>query len=292
MPARDFYLVDAFTSTPFCGNPCAVLPEADGLDEADMGRIARETNAPETAFVFRPDPARDGEARVRVRYFMPRGEIPFAGHPTIATACLLRQLGVLRAGTRVPFAFNIGVLPVEILEHEAVMSQPVPVLERQLDRGALLAALGLGPEAGLGGLAPWLVRGGVPFVVMGLADLPSLHTLRMNREALARILAEAGVSAVYAFAPGGANPEARFQARLLDPANAGEDPYTGSAAGCLAAYAQAFGLLDGPEFLLEQGQCLQRPGEGRLRLHLEGDRILGLTLAGNAVTTAEGRLNW
>ena len=90
MPNCTFHIVDAFTAEPFTGNPCAVVTDADGIDPSDMLRIARETNAPETAFVLASD-----KADVRVRYFMPRGEIPFAGHPTIATGHLLRELGVL-----------------------------------------------------------------------------------------------------------------------------------------------------------------------------------------------------
>ena len=73
MPNCTFHIVDAFTAVPFTGNPCAVVTDADGIEPADMLRIARETNAPETAFVLASD-----KADVRVRYFMPRGEIPFA----------------------------------------------------------------------------------------------------------------------------------------------------------------------------------------------------------------------
>ncbi len=80
---RIIYL-DAFTRVPFTGNPCAVLPEAEGLTDDQMQKIARETNLSETAFVFPSD-----KADVKVRYFMPHKEIPFAGHPTIATAFML-----------------------------------------------------------------------------------------------------------------------------------------------------------------------------------------------------------
>ena len=95
MPNCTFHIVDAFTAVPFTGNPCAVVTDADGIEPADMLRIARETNAPETAFVLASD-----KADVRVRYFMPRGEIPFAGHPTIATGHLLRELGVLKPASK------------------------------------------------------------------------------------------------------------------------------------------------------------------------------------------------
>ena len=77
MPNCTFHIVDAFTAVPFTGNPCAVVTDADGIEPADMLRIARETNAPETAFVLASD-----KADVRVRYFMPRGKSS-CGHPTM-----------------------------------------------------------------------------------------------------------------------------------------------------------------------------------------------------------------
>ena len=122
MPNCTFHIVDAFTAVPFTGNPCAVVTDADGIEPADMLRIARETNAPETAFVLASD-----KADVRVRYFMPRGEIPFAGHPTIATGHLLRELGVLKPGTA-RFEFAIGVLPVDIRPDRVIMTQPLSLI--------------------------------------------------------------------------------------------------------------------------------------------------------------------
>ena len=137
MPNCTFHIVDAFTAEPFTGNPCAVVTDADGIDPSDMLRIARETNAPETAFVLASD-----KADVRVRYFMPRGEIPFAGHPTIATGHLLRELGVLKPGTA-RFEFAIGVLPVDIRPDKVIMTQPPAVPDTCVDAGTTAQALGL-----------------------------------------------------------------------------------------------------------------------------------------------------
>ena len=103
--------VDAFTSLPFCGNPCAILPEATGLTDEEMQAIARETNLSETSFVLPSE-----RADFRVRYFTPRSELPFAGHPTIATGFMLAQEGFVplkEPETRIHLEFKIGVLPVE-----------------------------------------------------------------------------------------------------------------------------------------------------------------------------------
>jgi len=104
--------IDAFTNTPFAGNPCAVLPMAEGLSDEQMQAIARETNLNETSYVLSSD-----KANFRVRYFTPRNEIPFAGHPTIATAFLLTRDGYISLQepvTRITLEFKIGVLPMDI----------------------------------------------------------------------------------------------------------------------------------------------------------------------------------
>lgn len=258
MPNCTFHIVDAFTAVPFTGNPCAVVTDADGIEPADMLRIARETNAPETAFVLASD-----KADVRVRYFMPRGEIPFAGHPTIATGHLLRELGVLKPGTA-RFEFAIGVLPVDIRPDRVIMTQPPAVPDTCADAGTTAQALGLQASDLREGLPCQLMRGGVSFLMVPVRELAALRRINMDRPALKAVLAPLGVSAAYVFAPEGVEPETDVHARLIDPDNAGEDPFTGSAAGCMASYMHAHGLCSGTRIRLEQGHILDRPGTGEL----------------------------
>ena len=95
--------VDAFTTTPLQGNPCAVLPDARGLSAAEMQAITREMNLSETAFVFPSD-----KADFRFRYFTPAAEIPLAGHPTISTAHVLAEEG------RIPLNKGRGAFTMEL----------------------------------------------------------------------------------------------------------------------------------------------------------------------------------
>lgn len=285
-----FYMVDAFTAVPFTGNPCAVVL-ADGLKDADMARIARETNAPETAFVLPSD-----KADVRVRYFMPRGEIPFAGHPTIATGHLLREIGRLGVGTA-SFAFNIGILPVQIGTDNVTMTQPAAVPGVTADAPRTAQALGLDVSDLRAGLPCQVMRGGVSFLMVPVRRFAVLERIRMDRAALKAVLSEAGVAAAYVFAPEGLDAASDAHARLIDPDNPGEDPFTGSAAGCMASYLHACGLCSGGRIRLEQGHLLERPGYGTLDLvtasgedgtgHLEAVR-----LSGTAVITGSGTLRW
>src|SRR5512142_2069920 len=109
MPAYHFYQVDVFTNQAFGGNPLAVFPDAAGLDDATMQRIAREMNLSETTFVFAPTRP---EADFRVRIFTPEAELPFAGHPVVGTHWTLAHLGRIplqEPVTTVRFELGVGV---------------------------------------------------------------------------------------------------------------------------------------------------------------------------------------
>lgn len=285
-----FYMVDAFTVLPFTGNPCAVVL-AEGLEDADMARIARETNAPETAFVLPSE-----KADVRVCYFMPRGEIPFAGHPTIATGHLLREIGRLGVGTA-SFAFNIGVLPVEISADGVTMTQPPAVPGVTADARHTAEALGLDVSDLREGLPCQVMRGGVSFLMVPVRRFAALERIRMDRAALKAVLSAAGVAAAYVFAPEGIDPDTDTHARLIDPDNPGEDPFTGSAAGCMASYLHVYGLCPGGRIRLEQGHLLERPGYGTLEtVAVPGEdgkeRLEAVRLFGRAVIAGSGTLRW
>ena len=215
---RIIYL-DAFTSEPFSGNPCAVLPQAEGLTDAQMQKIAMETNLSETAFVFPSD-----KATVKVRYFMPRKEIPFAGHPTIATAMMLAQEGLLphqRPVATVDFEFNIGVLPVDIHLDEdgkpikAVMTQQKPAFGHILDKGDLTECLGIGVDDLLDNASIQVVSTGVPFYWCRLTHWTFWRKARVNRAPFHALLSQIGVDAAYLFHLGGFAPDADAHGRLF-----------------------------------------------------------------------------
>src|SRR5580692_9851372 len=88
-----FTQLDVFTSQPLAGNALAVFRDATGLSDAEMQAIAKETNLSETTFVFPRDAATEKERGVRVRIFTVNEELPFAGHPTLGTAVVLRGGG-------------------------------------------------------------------------------------------------------------------------------------------------------------------------------------------------------
>lgn len=288
-----FITLDAFTATPFSGNPCAVLPEADGLSTEQMQQIARETNMPETAFVLRSD-----QADYRVRYFTPRHEVPFAGHPTIATAFLLAQEKMIPLDgdvTTTRLEFNIGVLPVEVrLEDgrpvESLMTQAAPTFGSTFTAAEIASCYGLQESDLLAGCPAQVVSTGSAFLIVPAQSVEVLGKVVMDRPRLAALLDGAGVGASFMFSLGGFDPQADTHARMFDPRNPGEDPYTGSAAGCMGAYIVHYGLKPGPRLVAEQGHFVGRPGLGVLDIRSENGHVTGVRLAGQAVRTMEGAI--
>jgi trans-2,3-dihydro-3-hydroxyanthranilate isomerase len=292
-PYRILYL-DAFTTEPFSGNPCAVLPQADGLTDEQMQQIALETNLSETAFVFRSN-----EAAVKVRYFMPRKEIPFAGHPTIATAMMLAQEGLIPGGQSmvvVDFEFNIGVLPVEIhfdpagKPLKAVMTQQKPAFGSMVEGADLAGCLGLDKKDFVKKGPLQVVSTGVPFLMLPVTGMDILKKVQIDRPLFESVLQRMGVDAAYMFCLDGFEPDADAHGRLFSSAVGSEDPFTGSAAGCMGAYISHYGLCLGQVFKVEQGHLMGRPGQGTIEIisSAEADHIESVKVGGCAVKTLEG----
>lgn len=287
-----FYYVDAFTDVPFEGNPCAVFPSADGLEEEELKLLAKETNLPETAFVFS-----SREADFKVRYFTPRSEVAFAGHPTIATAFLLAQQGRIDLQGRetvVDFEFNIGVLPVKVLQGEqgkieqVGMKQQAPEFGALLDAAELAGPLGLKEKDLVTDVPAQVVSTGVPFLMLALKNVDAVRKVEMDRSAVRSILNSLGVQVMFAFCPQGFTPQGHTFARLLDPDNAGEDPYTGSATGCMGSFLYRYGILENRRMVCEQGHLLGRPGTGILELVGTPEEINEVFLFGRAVPSLKG----
>ncbi len=286
--------VDAFTSEPFLGNPCAVLPQADGLTEQQMQLIARETNQPETAFVMSSH-----KAEFRVCYFTPQHRVPFAGHPTIATGYLLAEEGRIKAGdpSVVRFEFDIGPLPVEVYftergePHRVVMSQPEPEFGKEVDIAEAASCFDLEPDQMQAQLPAQVISTGVPFLIVPVRDLEVLKNVEMNRVRLRELLKACGAAAAFLFCLEGFNRESDTHARFFNPDGSMEDPFTGSASGCMGAYVIDRGLKPGPGLRIEQGHIMGRPGEGELEIQRDENRITGIRLGGSAVKTLDGAIN-
>ncbi len=292
MSSRRMLVIDAFSTEPFKGNPCAIIPDANGLTDYQMQAIAKEVNLSETSFVLSSD-----KADFRVRYFTPRSELGFAGHPTIATAFMLGQEGMVQLDQPVKtiqLEFNIGVLPVDIhavdgkIDH-VVMTQSKPVFGTKEASDVMASCFkNLAPEDLIPDCPPQIVGTGTNFMMLPIKELDKISSLEMDREKLTSVLKRLNVSAVYAFTTSGFSAETRMHGRLCDPLNLSEDPFTGSAAGAAGAYMVHYGLAEKNEIPVEQGHFIGRPGYGKLEIITEENQIKSVKLGGAAVKVIDG----
>lgn len=293
-----YHLLDVFTDQIFGGNPLAVFPDATGLDETRMQRVARELNLSETVFVL---PPRSADATCRVRIFTPARELPFAGHPTIGTAILLAALG--RADAQGDEAWvvleeGVGPVPVTVRLREGVpefaqlsAAQPPEVRVPSLSPEEVAAMLSLGPDDLAGGnREPGMASCGVPFLIVPLHGREALARARLDVARWERALAGAWASSVYVVAPG---DRADLRTRMFAPAmGIVEDPATGAAATALAAYlALRDPCSDGVlRWTVEQGVEMGRPSWLELEADKRGGEVVAVRVGGSAVRVGEGEM--
>jgi trans-2,3-dihydro-3-hydroxyanthranilate isomerase len=287
--------VDAFTTMPLQGNPCAVLPDARGLSDAEMQAIAREMNLSETAFVFP-----SARADFRFRYFTPATEIPLAGHPTISTAHVLVEEGriPLKDGQAVfAMELNVGVLPVEITGREGnvtrvVMTQKKPEFGRTFEHGEVASVFGLSVDNLDTRFMPQIVSTGTPQLMTLVKSLDVLERIHANYYALQELSEHGGFFSAHVFCLGGFSPRADTHARHYAPEGGiAEDPFTGSASGGMGAYIVHHGILPGPRFHIEQGHLCGRPGEGDVQVIGPRENIQTVKVGGPAITVMRGELS-
>lgn len=291
MSARRFSYVqvDVFTSRPLEGNALAVFTDARGLSDGDMQAVARETNLSETTFVL-PDPGAPAGAPVRVRIFTVGEEVPFAGHPTLGTAAVLRSRSV---GGRVVLSLGVGEIPVQLSDGEAglfgEMRQRDPVFGRIHPREEVARALGLAP-ADLDPSAPvQTVSTGLAFAIVPVRSLATLRALRVDWGRADAYLAGTDARLFYLVSRETEDAAAGVHARMVF--YGGEDPATGSAAGCCAAWMVRHGVAaPGEPVLIEQGIEVRRPSRIYVRAAREGDRVTDVRVGGNVVEVARGEL--
>lgn len=284
----DFDWVDAFTDRAFGGNGCAVVHQGAGLNVDTCMAYVRETSLVECTFTG-PSEVAD----VRVRYFLASREIPFAGHPTIATVAAMRARGLIGDGPLV-LETGAGLVPVTVQGTRVSMTQVAPQFGALVDP-ALVAAVG-GIRADEIVSPPQLVSTGLPFVITVLKDRATLEGLQLNPQALADMAATLGGDidlmepfwcTLDAFTDAG-DTAARL---LLAPPSPPEDPFTGSATGAMAAYLWAQGLIERPDFIAEQGHGMGRPGQAQVRVLGPRDAITGVEVAGDGFVLMSGTVD-
>jgi trans-2,3-dihydro-3-hydroxyanthranilate isomerase len=283
---------DVFSQTPLDGNSLAVFLDARGLSDAEMQSIAREMNLSETTFIFPREQGVERQRGVRVRIFTVREELPFAGHPTLGTAFALR--GDTRT-SEVALDLNVGKIRVQFGETGdseqpfGEMTQIDPTFGEQHDRETVARALGIGAENLDPSLPIETVSTGVPFTIAPVKSLAAMQKLRVDWQRASEYTKKTGGNFFYFVTRETVDPAARLHARMFF--HDGEDPATGSAAGCAAAWMLAHGVSQPDErSLIEQGIEIFRPSRIFVRASRQDNRVVNVRVGGYAVEVMRAQL--
>jgi trans-2,3-dihydro-3-hydroxyanthranilate isomerase len=282
---------DVFSSRPLEGNSLAVFLDGRGLTDAEMQALAKEMNLSETTFILPRDAAVERERGSRVRIFTVQEELPFAGHPTLGTAFALRGNS---GAEKVVLELNVGKVPV-VFEDAAgqppfgEMTQIDPTFGMQHEREAVARATGLRTDDFDDSLPIQTVSTGLAYTVTPLKSLAVLQNLQIDLNRAAEYLARTAGKFFYFVTREAVDRDARLHARMLF--YNGEDPATGSAAGCTAAWMAAHGVAKPDErVLIEQGVEMKRPSRIFVRASRNDNRIVNVRVGGNSVEIMRGEV--
>jgi trans-2,3-dihydro-3-hydroxyanthranilate isomerase len=270
-----------------------VFPDATGLNDSEMQAIAREMNLSETTFIFPRDAVTERERGIRVRIFTVQEELPFAGHPTLGTAFALRDGN---GASEIKLDLNVGTIPVRF---ENTPGQPVfgemtqadPVFGEVHDRRKIADVTGIPLEDIDPELPIQTVSTGVPFTVLPLRSLGAASRLAINQQRSSEYLSASGSKFFFCVTRQTVDPVARLHARMLF--YNGEDPATGSASGCAAAWMVRHGVAQSDErVLIEQGVEMKRPSRIFVRASRRNDGVVNVRVGGNVVEVLRGEISF
>ncbi len=286
-----FVQYDVFTTRPLEGNPLAVFLDGRGLSDDGMQAIAREMNLSETTFIFPRDAEEENARGVRVRIFTVQEELPFAGHPTLGTAFALRD----KSGTsEIKLDLNVGTIPIRFEEVPGEpafgeMTQAEPTFGQVHDRKKIAQVSGIPVEDIDTELPIQTVSTGVPFTILPLRGLEAIRRLQIDQPRASDYLSASGGKFFFCVTREIVDSAARLHARMLF--YNGEDPATGSASGCAAAWMVEHGVAQPDEqVLIEQGMEMKRPSKIFVRASQHDGRVVNVRVGGNVVEVLRGEL--
>jgi trans-2,3-dihydro-3-hydroxyanthranilate isomerase len=284
-----FLQVDVFTDRPLEGNQLAVFTNARGLSDDEMQKLARETNLSETTFILPRDSATEAREGHKVRIFTVNEELPFAGHPTLGTAWCLYQQAPADA---VVLDLKVGKVPVSFAQRNGKlfgeMRQVDPKFGRDHSHAEVAKVLGL-PVTELDESLPiQSVSTGMWFTMVPFRSLATLQNLKVSWHQMESYLRGLGDNSFFYFVSRETvNPKATLHARMIF--YNGEDPATGSAAGCCTAWAVRNGVLaPNQPGLIEQGIETRRPSSIYIRAHRHDDTVTDVRVGGHVVQIVNG----
>jgi trans-2,3-dihydro-3-hydroxyanthranilate isomerase len=282
-----FYIVDVFAEERYAGNQLAVVRGGADLPDETLQKIALEMNYSETTFVLSEEET-DGGYDVRI--FTPGEEVPFAGHPTLGTAYVIQHELLAGPVERITLNLKAGEIPVTFGE-VLWMRQLPPTFGEVLDHASVAQALNL-ETADLDDRSPVQeVSTGLPALVVPLRDLDALRRCKVDWERYTEVAGPGKNLYVFCPEPHDGGPGDLSARMFANDLGVPEDPATGSAAGCLAAYLLEHSYLgtDSVDVRVEQGYEIDRPSLLYLRATRDGDEMR-VDVGGKVQMVARGEL--
>jgi trans-2,3-dihydro-3-hydroxyanthranilate isomerase len=291
----EFVQLDVFTRTPLTGNPLAVFTDARGLSDQQMQALAREMNLSETTFVLPREPQVEAQEGRRVRIFTVEEELPFAGHPTLGTALYLHSTSASR---EIVLDLNVGKIGVRFSTDSDHRSNRVAgdvfgeMRQRDPEFGPTLPPDKVASVVGTDGseiAAEWpsqIVSTGLPFAIVPIRDSKSLANLKPDLVKAGALLEGTGARFCYFISP---ERQGRLEVRARMFFYGGEDPATGSAAGCAVSWMVRHAVAKSDEqILIYQGVEARRPSEIFVRATRDGEKVTNIRVGGYAVEVLRG----
>jgi len=303
MPTRtyEFVQLDVFTQTPLAGNPLAVFSDARGLNDQEMQALAREMNLSETTFILPRDGATEAREGKKVRIFTVEQELPFAGHPTLGTALYLcASEHNQKKPAEITLDLKVGKILVRFTANSenaganrvdgqvfGEMRQCDPEFGTALSREEVARVIGIAVDEIASEWPIQPVSTGLTFTIVPFRNQQTLSDLKFSYGHAAEFLNNSGANFFYFLCP--ERREGRLEVRARMFFYGGEDPATGSAAGCAASWMVQHGVAKNDEqVLIRQGVECGRPSEMYVRATRQGERVANVRVGGYAVETLRG----
>jgi trans-2,3-dihydro-3-hydroxyanthranilate isomerase len=294
MKKLEFFIVDVFAEKKLAGNQLAVFTRGRGVSTKEMQKIAREMHFSETTFILSRRPHLGGYV---VRIFTPEEEMPFAGHPTLGTAYIIREMIIRKPQKRVVLNLKAGQIPVDFesgIRKPGIvwMNQLAAKFGRTFDRKKSAQAHGLKISDLDHRFPVQEVSTGVPYAIAPLKTLKAIRKIQVDRAKFIGLLKNAGSRCILVFCPQTYSLKNDLNVRMFAPLyGIPEDPATGSANGCLAGYLVKHRYFNEPklDIRVEQGYEISRPSLLYLKAHETAGRI-HIRVGGKVFTVGRGSI--
>lgn len=283
-----YYIVDVFAENKYEGNQLAVFIPEGKMEPTEMQKIAKEVNFSETTFIM-SGLMDDGGYDVKI--FSPDSELPFAGHPTLGTAYVIKDLLDRSDSSKIKLNLPVGQIPVVFEDQYAWMTQNQPEFGANVEIDRIEAILQINREDINADYPIQVVSTGLPSVIVHLNSLDAVGRCEIYHRAYADLLKDMVDVNLLVFTTETASPENDINVRLFMPIPGYlEDPATGSANGNLAGYLLEHNFFNSNEinYRVEQGAFIGRPSLLKINAKKSDDHYL-IQVGGQVIVVSEGK---